>query len=113
MKIKIAAMAILAVSLSPVACYAESMTDTVTSGASNGMQTVTTAASDTAITTQVKAALAAKPGMSSMAIGVTTTNGVVELDGKVKTADQLKDAIDVAKKVNGVKSVDSSKLVIE
>jgi hyperosmotically inducible protein len=112
MRTKIAAMAILAVSLAPLACYAESMTDTVTTGATNGMQTVTKEVSDTAITTQVKAALAAKPGMSSMAIGVTTENGVVHLDGKVKSNGQIKDAVEMTKKVNGVKSVDASKLVV-
>lgn len=112
MRIKIAAMAILAVSLSPLTCFAESMTNSVTTDVSNSMHTATTEVTDTAITTQVKAALAAKPGMSSMAIGVTTENGVVHLDGKVKSEGQVKDAVEMAKRVHGVQSVDSSKLVV-
>jgi len=106
-------MAILAVSLSPLACYADSMTDTVKTGASDSMHAATNEVTDTAITTQVKAALAAKPGMSSMAISVTTENGVVHLEGKVKSTGQIKDAVEMAKKVHVVKSVDSSKLVVK
>jgi osmotically-inducible protein OsmY len=109
---KIAAVAILAVSLVPLTCYAESMTDSISSEAAHGMSVVTTEVSDTAITTQVKAALAAKPGMSSMAIGVTTENGIVHLDGKVKTTNQIKDAVEITKKVNGVKGVDATKLIV-
>ena len=113
MKTKIAAVAILAVSLSPIACYAASMTDTVTEPVTNAAHTIASEASDTAITTQVKVALAAKPGLSSTGINVTTINGVVHLDGKVQTTGQFNDAVEVANKVNGVTSVDTSKLVVE
>lgn len=119
MRTTIAAITVLAVSLVPVVCYADSVTntvtntvDTVTTDAADGVKAVTSEVSDTAITTQVKAALAAKPGMSSMAIGVTTENGVVHLDGKIKSAGQAKDAVETAKKVYGVKSVDASKLIV-
>jgi hyperosmotically inducible protein len=112
MKIKIATIAILSVSLAPLTCYAETMADSMSSDAAHGMSVVTTEVSDTAITTQVKAALAAKPGVSSMAIGVTTENGIVHLDGTVKSTAQIKDAVEMAKKVNGVKGVDATKLII-
>lgn len=119
MRTTIAAITVLAVSLVPVVCYADSVTNTVTNtvgtvttDATDGVKAVTSEVSDTAITTQVKAALAAKPGVSSMAIGVTTENGVVHLDGKIKSAGQAKDAVETAKKVYGVKSVDASKLIV-
>jgi hyperosmotically inducible protein len=65
------------------------------------------AVSDTAITGKVKSALAADVGLKTMTnVHVETdNNGVVMLKGQVASADQKKHAGDVAKKVNGVKSV--------
>ena len=65
------------------------------------------AVSDSAITGKVKTALAADVGLKTMTnVHVETDNdGVVTLKGEVTSADQKKHAGDVAKKVNGVKSV--------
>jgi hyperosmotically inducible protein len=65
------------------------------------------AVSDTAITTKVKSALAADVGLKTMTnVHVETDNdGIVTLKGEVASADQKKHAGEVAKKVNGVKSV--------
>jgi osmotically-inducible protein OsmY len=63
--------------------------------------------SDATITTKVKAALAADVGLKTVTgINVDTEKGgVVTLKGKVNSADIKKHAGEVAKKVNGVKSV--------
>ena len=65
------------------------------------------AVSDTTVTGKVKSALAADVGLKTVTnIHVETDNhGVVTLKGKVESADMKKRAGDVAKKVNGVKSV--------
>src|SRR3954464_8379110 len=65
------------------------------------------AVSDTAITTKVKSALAADVGLKTVTgIGVEPdAGGVVTLKGNVASADVKKRAEQVAKKVNGVKSV--------
>jgi hyperosmotically inducible protein len=63
--------------------------------------------SDAAITAKVKSALAADVGLKTVTgIHVDTDNGgVVTLKGKVDSADIKKHAEQVARKVNGVKSV--------
>ena len=63
--------------------------------------------SDTTVTGKVKSALAADVGLKTVtAIHVETDHsGVVTLSGKVASSDMKKRAEQVAKKVNGVKSV--------
>jgi hyperosmotically inducible protein len=65
------------------------------------------AVSDTALTGKVKSALAADVGLKTVTgIDVDSDKGgVVTLKGKVDSADMKKRAEQVAKKVNGVKSV--------
>ena len=65
------------------------------------------AVSDSAITGKVKTALAADVGLKTVTeIHVETDHsGIVTLSGKVGSADMKKRAEQVAKKVNGVKSV--------
>lgn len=65
-------------------------------------------ASDSAITTKVKAALLAEKGIPSTAISVETYKGTVQLSGFVDDAAQVKRAGAVAAKVGGVKSVKNS-----
>jgi osmotically-inducible protein OsmY len=62
---------------------------------------------DSTLTGKVKSALAADVGLKTVTgINVDTDNGgVVTLKGKVSSADVKKRAGEVAKKVNGVKSV--------
>jgi hyperosmotically inducible periplasmic protein len=67
---------------------------------------VSSTASNATLTTKVKSALASDVGMKTMTnIDVDSNNGVVTLKGKVDSADAKKKAADIAKKVDGVKSV--------
>ncbi|HSN41406.1 MAG TPA: BON domain-containing protein [Burkholderiales bacterium] len=66
---------------------------------------------DTALTAKVKAALIAEPGLNALAIDITTKGGVVSLFGTADTAANRDKAVQVASKVEGVKSV-VDKLVI-
>ncbi len=65
---------------------------------------------DTVITAAVKAKYMTDERLSGSDIGVATTNGVVTLTGTVARAEYTQIAIEVAKAVEGVKSVDSSGL---
>jgi osmotically-inducible protein OsmY len=67
---------------------------------------VSSTASNATLTTKVKTALASDAGAKTMtSIDVDSNNGVVTLKGKVDSADMKKKAGDIAKKVDGVKSV--------
>ena len=60
---------------------------------------------DSVITTKVKAALAADRDVSAMEVNVETYDGVVQLSGFVSTQAQVNKAVEIARGVNGVKSV--------
>ncbi|MGL9723791.1 molecular chaperone OsmY [Sodalis sp. (in: enterobacteria)] len=66
---------------------------------------VKTYASDAAITSEVKAKFLADKSVPSRMIKVETTDGIVQLSGKVENATQITRAESVAKAVDGVKSV--------
>jgi osmotically-inducible protein OsmY len=66
------------------------------------------AASDTAITTKVKAGLVKEPNLDSLGIHVETEKGVVMLSGFVNSKEQADKAVKVAKGVDGVSSVRSA-----
>ena len=66
------------------------------------------AASDTAITTKVKANIFKEPELKSMAIHVETEKGVVMLSGFVESKAEADKAVKVAKEVDGVTSVKSA-----
>ena len=84
---------------------AESKLPTAEERAKN-RETVSKGASNAALTTKVKTALAKEEGLKTMAnINVDSADGVVTLKGKVDSAELKKKAGDVAKKVDGVKSV--------
>jgi hyperosmotically inducible periplasmic protein len=70
------------------------------------------AASDTQITTAVKSDIAGDSLSKDVNIGVTTTQGVVALTGSLASQDAIDHFKDVAGKVPGVKSVDTSALVL-
>ena len=63
------------------------------------------AVDDTAITTKVKAAILAEPGLKSLQIDVDTKDGVVTLGGTVDSAAMKDRAQKVAEGVSGVRSV--------
>jgi osmotically-inducible protein OsmY len=66
------------------------------------------AASDTAITTKVKAGLVKEPNLDSLGIHVETEKGVVMLSGFVNSKEEADKAVKVAKSVDGVTSVKSA-----
>jgi osmotically-inducible protein OsmY len=66
------------------------------------------AASDTAITTKVKADLVKEPNLDSLGIHVETEKGVVMLSGFVNSKEEADKAVKVAKSVDGVTSVKSA-----
>lgn len=69
-------------------------------------------ATDTWITTKVKAELLTTEGVGSTNISVDTKNGTVWLSGDVKTSDERDFAIAKAEGIEGVKKVDASKLTV-
>jgi len=88
------------------------------SAASGSMSSPTASSSasaavdDAAITTKVKAAVLAEPGLKSMDINVDTKDGVVTLAGTVGSQDLKQRATQVAQQVQGVKQV-SDQLVVK
>lgn len=60
---------------------------------------------DAVITTKVKAAIFDEPSLKSAEINVETFKGVVQLSGFVSSQADVTKAIEVARRVNGVKSV--------
>ena len=65
-------------------------------------------ASDSWITSKVKASLLKDEGMKSLKVSVKTHNGVVLLSGFVDSQDQIKQAEKIAAGIAGVKSVKNS-----
>jgi osmotically-inducible protein OsmY len=66
---------------------------------------------DSVITTKVKTALLVDPDIKSLDIGVETFKGVVQLSGFVNSAEQARKAVEIAKSVEGVRSVKNSLVV--
>ncbi len=73
--------------------------------ASEATNKVAEAVDDAAITTKVKTALLAEPGLKSLEISVDTRDGTVTLTGKVDSPDQRDRAKQVAQTTGGVKGV--------
>src|SRR5690606_21696532 len=69
-------------------------------------------ASDTWITTKVKSVLLADSISKGFEINVDTKNGVVVLEGTLDNEDAIDHVTDLAGDVEGVKSVDTSGLVV-
>lgn len=65
------------------------------------------AIADTAITARVKTQILAEDSLKDSKIHVTTTNGVVTLDGGVANSNDKALAATIAKSVKGVRSVDN------
>jgi hyperosmotically inducible protein len=70
------------------------------------------AISDTAITAKVKARYLGEDRLKAAQISVTTTNGVVTLTGNAGSFEAKSIAVELAKGVEGVKSVDGDDLNI-
>jgi hyperosmotically inducible protein len=78
--------------------------DAVPQAHSDGMRATI---ADTAITAKVKAKLMGEDSLKQSDIGVTTTNGVVTLDGTASNMDAKTWAETATKSIEGVKSVDN------
>ena len=63
---------------------------------------------DAAITTKVKTAIFAEPGLSSLQINVDTMHGVVTLSGAVDSQQSINKAKEVASAVSDVKAVENT-----
>lgn len=66
---------------------------------------------DAAITTKVKSALAADPTAKATQVNVETYQGVVQLSGFVDSQESASKAVEIAKGVEGVKSVKNNMAV--
>jgi osmotically-inducible protein OsmY len=75
------------------------------SATQNAYQGAVTAVDDTTITTAVKANLATAKDIRSGQIHVTTTGGVVTLEGTVHDANVAARAVAIAKDASGVQNV--------
>jgi hypothetical protein len=76
-----------------------------------GQETVKEYTSDAAITTSVKTSFAKDPAVAATSIGVETMDGIVQLSGFAKTAEEKSRAEALAKQANGVKSVRNNIIV--
>lgn len=66
---------------------------------------------DTAITARIDAAILGDPTQKVLQIGVTTTDGVVTLSGVVASQQSSDRALEIARDVDGVKSVNNALVV--
>ena len=98
--------------------FALPLSQAIAQGASQPMQkstdnqTVPDKAADAWITTKVKSEFGTTKGVSASDISVSTNDGVVTLTGTVSTQDEKMRAQRVAQLVKGVKSVDTSGLMV-
>ena len=98
MKAMIAIAVAAALALSACASHQEK--------SSSSGQTASSSTSNAMLTGKVKSALAADVGLSTVTtIDVDSDNGVVTLKGRVDSTDKKAKAEDIAKKVEGVRSV--------
>lgn len=67
---------------------------------------------DSLITAKVKSRLAGNEFFKSFQIGVETNNGIVQLSGSVSSRSAIDKAVEIARSVQGVKSV-INKLTVE
>src|SRR3972149_1268254 len=80
-------------------------------GAKEGAQQVGQAATDASITAAIKMKMADDPMVSASEINVDTSEGAVTLNGTVQNSAEEGKAVDLAKSVDGVKSVKSNLVV--
>ena len=73
-----------------------------------GQETVGAYIDDTTITTQIKVRMVDDKSVDAAAISVETLKGTVQLSGFAKSAEEKERAEAIARRVNGVKSVQNS-----
>ncbi|WP_018145505.1 MULTISPECIES: BON domain-containing protein [unclassified Thioalkalivibrio] len=70
-------------------------------------QTVGEYVDDSVITTKVKAALFNEPSLSGFEVSVETYEGRVQLSGFVSSQEDINKAVEIARGVEGVRSVEN------
>lgn len=80
----------------------------MTTGACAGPRTAGTTISDASITASVKTRLLADQRTDGLKIDVDTQSGVVYLGGEVKNSEEVRLAEAIAKRVDGVASVENN-----
>jgi hyperosmotically inducible protein len=104
MKLKLIAVAMIASGLAISGCAHRD-----TGAAAGTSRSAAEVTSDAALTTKVKASLAANAGLGTAAdVNVNSFRGVVQLNGFVASQEQAKRAAEVAGKVEGVQSVQNN-----
>ena len=76
-----------------------------------GQESMREYTSDAGITTSVKTAFAKDPAVAATSIGVETLDGIVQLSGFAKSAEEKSRAETLAKQAKGVKSVRNNIIV--
>lgn len=102
-----AAAAALVATMTLAACSEADRQEARTEGRQATNQ-ASAAVDDAAITTKVKAALLADDQVKGTQINVDTDGGKVRLTGTVDSQSQVERAVQIARGVNGVQSVDSN-----
>ena len=77
------------------------------------VKTIENEISDSMITTKITSKYTENKNLNPLKIGVSTLHGTVTLSGHVKDNDALVDALRLAKKTNGVKSIDAENLEVK
>ena len=70
-----------------------------------GGKTISTTMDDAAITAQVKTTLLNDTQLNATKIDVSTSNGVVTISGTVRSQPEQERAVQLARRVNGVRDV--------
>ena len=110
MKLKISTLLLIAgIAAAPFSAYAADAAvekkETMKEKAGETKQKVKRVSKDASITTKVKAKFAKDSEVSALKVRVKTKGGVVTLAGKAKSDAEKSKAEDLAKEVEGVKSV--------
>jgi osmotically-inducible protein OsmY len=80
-------------------------TDKIAAQSNTAMNKTAEVVDDSAITTKVKTAILAEPGLKSLEISVDTKDAVVTLSGTVDSPPMKERAKEIASNVSGVRSV--------
>ena len=86
--------------------------ESATTPATKAVQKTERVMSDSWITTKVKSAIVANSVTKGFKVSVKTLRGTVALKGKLPSQDAIDQVRQIAEKVKGVKSVDSSALTV-
>lgn len=105
-------MALSAAQVSAQDSSAQTMAPASSAAQPSTNQTVPGKVDDTWITTKVRSEFVAAKHVKASDITVNTTDGAVTLTGTASSAREKNDAVRIARKVKGVKSVDASGLTV-